>query len=67
MVCCCVLTESDLIPMFTTFGSCLMFGLEIGMLIGITVNLLFILYSSARPSVAMQWITVSSPYGKDKN
>lgn len=50
--------KSDLIPLFTTFGSCLMFGLEIGMLIGITVNLLFILYSSARPSVAMQWITV---------
>ncbi|KAG8221941.1 hypothetical protein J437_LFUL002500 [Ladona fulva] len=41
----------DLIPLFTTFIICLLFGLEYGILIGIAVNLLFILYDAARPSI----------------
>ncbi|XP_014259205.1 sodium-independent sulfate anion transporter isoform X2 [Cimex lectularius] len=49
----------DLVPLACTLLSCLFFGLEYGMLVGITVNLLFILYQSARPSVALQWLWVS--------
>ncbi|XP_026729166.1 sodium-independent sulfate anion transporter-like [Trichoplusia ni] len=41
----------DLIPAVVTFVSCLMLRLELGIVIGIAVNLLFLLYASARPSV----------------
>ncbi|XP_073996219.1 sodium-independent sulfate anion transporter isoform X2 [Rhodnius prolixus] len=49
----------DLLPFITTLLACLFLGLEYGMLVGITVNLLFILYQSARPSVTLQWVWVS--------
>nr|XP_018916470.1 PREDICTED: sodium-independent sulfate anion transporter-like isoform X1 [Bemisia tabaci] len=48
----------DLIPLFASLLSCLLLGLEYGMLIGILVNILFILYSSARPKVSLTWLTV---------
>lgn len=57
---CNVLTESDLLPFLVTFIACLVLGVEVGILVGIAVNLLFILYSSARPYVALQWIVVST-------
>ncbi|XP_037293798.1 sodium-independent sulfate anion transporter [Manduca sexta] len=41
----------DIIPAVVTFGACLMLRLELGIVIGIAVNLLFLLYASARPSV----------------
>uniref|UniRef100_A0A146M5W7 Sodium-independent sulfate anion transporter n=1 Tax=Lygus hesperus TaxID=30085 RepID=A0A146M5W7_LYGHE len=50
--------KADLVPLIATLLTCLFFGLEYGMLVGITVNLLFILYHSARPSVSVQWIWV---------
>ncbi|BET02084.1 high affinity sulfate transmembrane transporter activity [Nesidiocoris tenuis] len=50
--------KTDLVPMIATLLTCLLLGLEYGMLVGITVNLLFILYHSARPSVSVQWIWV---------
>ncbi|KAK9509028.1 hypothetical protein O3M35_006442 [Rhynocoris fuscipes] len=49
----------DLVPFTVTFLACLFLGLEYGVLVGITVNLLFILYQSARPSVTLQWVWVS--------
>lgn len=41
----------DLIPAVVTFVTCLMLRLELGIVIGIAVNLVFLLYASARPSV----------------
>jgi hypothetical protein len=52
-------SEIDLIPLLVTFVACLGLGLDYGMLIGIGVNLLFILYSSARPKVQVRNLTVS--------
>ncbi|CAG9785900.1 unnamed protein product [Diatraea saccharalis] len=43
----------DLIPAVVTFGMCLMTRLELGIVAGIGVNLLFLLYASARPSVTV--------------
>lgn len=50
----------DLIPLFTTFVFSLLLGLEFGIIVGIVVNIVGILYSSARPSVALKWIPVST-------
>lgn len=44
----------DLIPLFATFFACLFLGLEYGIVIGVGINLLFILYPSARPPVKIE-------------
>ncbi|KAF5293672.1 hypothetical protein FQA39_LY03157 [Lamprigera yunnana] len=46
--------KSDLIPGLGTFIACLVLPLEIGILIGIGVNLLFILYHAARPKITVE-------------
>ncbi|XP_037956543.1 sodium-independent sulfate anion transporter-like isoform X1 [Teleopsis dalmanni] len=46
--------RSDLIPGFVAFIACLVLPLEIGILVAIGVNLLFILYHSARPKVSLE-------------
>nr|CAD7202681.1 unnamed protein product [Timema douglasi] len=48
----------DLIPYFATFFGCLFIGLEYGILLGVGVNLVFILYESARPSVHRKELTI---------
>jgi MFS superfamily sulfate permease-like transporter len=54
-----VVSEVDLIPMAVTFIACLGIGLDYGMLTGIGINLMFILYNSARPKVQVRNLTVS--------
>ncbi|XP_017777984.1 PREDICTED: sodium-independent sulfate anion transporter [Nicrophorus vespilloides] len=46
--------KSDLIPGFVTFAACLVLPLEIGILVGIGINLLFILYHAARPKLSIE-------------
>ncbi|XP_058790462.1 sodium-independent sulfate anion transporter-like [Phymastichus coffea] len=41
----------DLVPAVVTFLSCLFIQLEVGILVGIGVNLVYLLYGSARPSL----------------
>lgn len=43
-----------MIPFFTTLLSCVFFSLEYGILIGLGSNLIFVLYLSARPAVAVE-------------
>jgi hypothetical protein len=45
--------------MTVTFVAGLGLGLDYGMLIGIGINLMFILYNSARPKVEVRSLTVS--------
>nr|CAD7431629.1 unnamed protein product [Timema monikensis] len=52
--------ELDLIPAIATFLSCLFIRLELGIVIGIGINILFLLYASARPSVHVEKVTSSS-------
>ncbi|CAG2059190.1 unnamed protein product [Timema podura] len=47
----------DLIPAIATFLSCLFIRLELGIVIGIGINILFLLYASARPSVHVEKVT----------
>lgn len=46
--------KSDLIPGIGTFVACLVLRLEIGILVGIGINILFILYHAARPKIAIE-------------
>ncbi|KAL6261738.1 hypothetical protein P5V15_006829 [Pogonomyrmex californicus] len=47
----------DLIPAVTTFLCCLFIRLELGIVIGIGINLLFLLYASARPTLRVHKAT----------
>ncbi|XP_068084506.1 sodium-independent sulfate anion transporter isoform X2 [Anabrus simplex] len=49
----------DLIPLTATFFCCLFISLEYGMLIGVGINLLFLIYNVARPKVNIQSRTIS--------
>ncbi|XP_015108474.1 sodium-independent sulfate anion transporter isoform X2 [Diachasma alloeum] len=51
----------DLVPAAVTFICCLFVNLELGIVIGIGVNLLFLLYASARPSLKV--MKMMSPSG----
>lgn len=51
--------ESCLVVCFITFVACLVLPLEIGILVGIGVNLLFILYHAARPKISIEKLQVS--------
>ncbi|KAJ8944651.1 hypothetical protein NQ314_009413 [Rhamnusium bicolor] len=55
--------KTDLIPAIATFLSCLFLRLEIGIVIGIGINVIFLLYATARPSVLVEKVTES--YGCD--
>ncbi|XP_053684275.1 sodium-independent sulfate anion transporter-like isoform X2 [Sabethes cyaneus] len=41
----------DIIPFFATLIACLLIGLEYGMVIGIGINLCFVLYLTSRPKI----------------
>lgn len=51
--------EIDLIPAVATFLSCLFIRLELGIVIGIAINVIFLLHASARPSIRADKVTVS--------
>ncbi|XP_057324101.1 sodium-independent sulfate anion transporter-like [Microplitis mediator] len=46
--------KSDLIPGIATFIACLVLQLEIGILVGIGLNILFILHHAARPKISLE-------------
>ncbi|XP_051175827.1 sodium-independent sulfate anion transporter-like isoform X2 [Leptopilina boulardi] len=50
----------DLIPAMATFLCCLFVRLELGIVIGIGINLIFLLYASARPSLRVHKATSNS-------
>ncbi|XP_076275258.1 sodium-independent sulfate anion transporter-like isoform X1 [Rhynchophorus ferrugineus] len=53
----------DLIPALATFLACLFTRLELGIALGVSINLAFLLYATARPSVDIEKVT--SPSGCD--
>ncbi|EZA56467.1 Sodium-independent sulfate anion transporter [Ooceraea biroi] len=52
----------DLIPAVVTFLCCLFIRLELGIVIGIGINLLFLLYATARPTLRVHKATSISGY-----
>lgn len=51
---CIIQTETDLVPGLGTFICCLALPLEIGILVGIGINMAFILYHAARPKISVE-------------
>lgn len=51
-------SETDLIPGLAAFFACLVFPLEIGILFGIGINIVFILYHAARPKIRIEYLAV---------
>nr|CAD7573320.1 unnamed protein product [Timema californicum] len=53
-------SRKDLIPTFATFLLCLMIGVEYGILVGVGINIVFLLYPSARPTIHVERKTTHS-------
>ena len=47
-------------PLISTFIACLALGIEIGILIGIAVDMLLVMYYTARPKIDVQRVIVST-------
>ncbi|XP_028027039.1 sodium-independent sulfate anion transporter [Bombyx mandarina] len=54
--------RADLVPAFATFALCLAIGVELGILAGVAVNVLLLLYPSARPQLDSEVITNGSGF-----
>lgn len=54
--------RADLVPAFATFALCLSVGVELGILAGVAVNVILLLYPSARPQLDVEIVTVSIIY-----
>lgn len=52
--------ESDLVPGVGTFVACLVLPLEWGILIGVGLNVIFILYHAARPKLTTELLTTQA-------
>ncbi|KAG8223320.1 hypothetical protein J437_LFUL001197 [Ladona fulva] len=49
--------KRDLVPAFITFFACLLIGVEYGLLVGVAVDVAFVMYGSARPEIVVEKIT----------
>ncbi|XP_044758384.1 sodium-independent sulfate anion transporter-like isoform X2 [Coccinella septempunctata] len=47
-------SKKDLVSTFATFFFCLMVGVEYGILVGVAINIVFLLYPSVRPTVHVE-------------
>ncbi|XP_049869042.1 sodium-independent sulfate anion transporter-like [Pectinophora gossypiella] len=54
--------RADLVPAFATFATCLIVGVELGILAGVAVNVILLLYPSARPQLDAETVTTSSGF-----
>jgi len=54
------INKIDLIPFFITLLSCLLLGIEIGILIGVCVDVIFLLHTTARPNILIEKVSDSS-------
>lgn len=51
---CFLFSERDFFCSIITFSSCLALGVEVGLLVGVAVNICQLLYLWARPSISVQ-------------
>lgn len=54
--------RADLLPAFATFALCLSVGVELGILAGVAVNVILLLYPSARPQLEAEIVTNASGF-----
>ncbi|XP_063916375.1 sodium-independent sulfate anion transporter-like isoform X2 [Zophobas morio] len=48
------INKMDLVPFFVTLAACLLLSIEIGILVGVCVDIIFVLYGAARPKVLIE-------------
>lgn len=53
------MSESDLIPGLSAFLACLVLPIQYGILVGIAINIVFILYHAARPKMRIEYLVVT--------
>ncbi|XP_018570602.1 sodium-independent sulfate anion transporter [Anoplophora glabripennis] len=53
-------SKKDLVAAFATFVACLVIGVEYGILLGVGINIMFLLYPSARPTVYVDQLKTSN-------
>ncbi|XP_013143583.1 PREDICTED: sodium-independent sulfate anion transporter [Papilio polytes] len=54
--------RADLMPAFATFAICLVVGVELGIVAGVVLNVVLLLYPSARPQLEAEIVTTSSGF-----
>lgn len=54
--------DIDMVPLLITFLACIFMGLEYGILIGVLINVLFVLYTTARPKIGITVQMVFNQY-----
>ncbi|CAH0723345.1 unnamed protein product, partial [Brenthis ino] len=54
--------RADLVPAFATFALCLIVGVELGIVAGVLLNVILLIYPSARPAMEAEIITNSSGF-----
>ncbi|XP_067617110.1 sodium-independent sulfate anion transporter [Eurosta solidaginis] len=52
--------KTDLIPGVGAFVACLILPLQVGILVGVGINIIFILYSAARPKLTVETMSTSN-------
>ncbi|KAJ8959235.1 hypothetical protein NQ318_022498 [Aromia moschata] len=55
-------SKKDLVTTFATFVFCLIIGVEYGILMGVGINIMFLLYPSARPTIYLDHLKVNNDY-----
>ncbi|XP_071531190.1 sodium-independent sulfate anion transporter-like isoform X2 [Panulirus ornatus] len=55
--------KADLLPLIVTFVTCLLWGLEWGILLGIAINLSMLLYSIATPAIKVALVPPGKQHG----
>lgn len=55
-----IISELDLIPLIATFIFCLALGIEVGLICGVGVDVLLLLYYHSRPPLDIQLVDVSN-------
>ncbi|XP_060521275.1 sodium-independent sulfate anion transporter-like isoform X2 [Cylas formicarius] len=53
-------SKKDLLATFATFLFCLIIGVEYGILVGVGINIMFLLYPSARPKVHVEKLVTAN-------
>ncbi|ERL91290.1 hypothetical protein D910_08623 [Dendroctonus ponderosae] len=56
-------SKKDLVSALATFVFCLVIGVEYGILVGVTINIMFLLYPSARPGIRIEKCAVRTFLG----
>ncbi|XP_047529825.1 sodium-independent sulfate anion transporter [Vanessa atalanta] len=54
--------RADLVPAFATFVLCLVVGVELGIVAGVLLNVILLLYPSARPTMEAEIVTNSTGF-----